>query len=218
MFEKKLNAPKPTALALPAPLETLIKKARKGDESVMPQLRQFLDSPQGQSYSGPCRPRSRHPDPQVCSRQSTDQRDRPMGDTSTPRRTARLRADHDRAVIGEAASQSVGWTFIPPSFASRAMADMEYRDYWQGQVDHPIGGFWPRMRLLTNVPPITAPGRSNQRRRATGQHDRLRQRFARYLLAIPPPRRPVLTPKEFDEQWRSPDGASKTVENFFCSE
>ena len=65
--EKKLNAPAPTALALPAPLQTLIKKAQKGDESVMPQLRDSSTVRRANRLLGPNRPRSRRPDPQVCS-------------------------------------------------------------------------------------------------------------------------------------------------------
>jgi hypothetical protein len=52
---------------------------------------------------------------------------------------------------------AIGWLDVHTAELRLALADVEYRDYWQGQVDHANRRFLAALRLLTNVRRLPRP-------------------------------------------------------------
>ena len=156
MPRKKLPAPTQTTLALPAPLDTLIKKARKGNESVMPQLRQFLDSPQGQSYFLDLAGRVRNA--LICKYAQSDWLAKELAQREMQELRAELLGSAPTAIERLLAERvAIGWLEVHTAEHRLAFAESEYRRHWQQQVDHAQRRLLAALRLLTNVRRLPRP-------------------------------------------------------------
>jgi hypothetical protein len=153
---KKSREPTPKSLALPATLETLIERAKQGDESVMPQLRQFLNSPHGPSYFLDLAGNVRRA---FIRRFARDDR---ITRELIEREMRKLRAE----LIGSAPTSierllaervAIGWLEVNTAEFHLASCDPVNRHHWQRQVDHANRRFLAALRLLTNVRRLPRP-------------------------------------------------------------
>jgi hypothetical protein len=156
VLPKKLPAPTQTTLALPAPLETLIKKAQKNDESVMPQLRQFLDSPSGQSYFLDLAGRVRNA--LICKFAQSDRLAKELAQREMQQLRVELLGSTPTAIERLLAERvAIGWLEVHVAEYRLAACDPEQCQHWQRQVDHAQRRFLAALRLLTAVRRLPRP-------------------------------------------------------------
>jgi hypothetical protein len=152
---KKLPANDPNRPESPLPINTLIKRAQRGDESVMPQLRRLLDGPDSQYFNdlaGSVRA--------ALIRKFAD--DDRLARELIGREMKALRAE----LLGPAPTAierllaervAVGWLEVHTAEHRLAVEDAENRPHWQLQVDHAHRRFLASVRLLTAVRRLPGP-------------------------------------------------------------
>jgi hypothetical protein len=152
---KKLPANDPNLPEAPLPINTLIKRAQRGDESVMPQLRRLLDGPGGKYFrdlAGSVR------DALIRKFARDDRLARELFQREMIQLRAELLGPAPTAVERLLVERvAVGWLEVHTAEYQLAVQDAQYREHWQRQVDHAHRRFLAALRLLTAVRRLPRP-------------------------------------------------------------